>query len=174
MVWTKQKQKISRSGKTPVMDSCQCMAKPIQYWKVISFQKINKYFFKKDEGGGGKKRSGKNTQKNYTKEIFITQKTMMVWSLTKSQTSWNAKSSGPYEASLQTKLVEVMEFQLSYFKSKKMMLWKCCTQYASKFGKLSSGHRTGKGQFSFQSQRKEMPKNAQTTAQLHSSHTLVK
>ena len=37
-------------------------------------------------------------------------------------------------------------------------------QYANKFGKLSSGHRTGKGQFSFQSQRKAMPKNAQTTA----------
>ena len=50
------------------------------------------------------------------------------------------------------------------------MLWKCCTQYASQFGKLSSGHRTGKGRFSFQSQRKAMPKNAQTTAQLHSSH----
>ena len=31
-----------------------------------------------------------------------------------------------------------------------------------------------KGQFSFQSKRKAMPKNAQTTAQLHSSHTLVK
>ena len=45
---------------------------------------------------------------------------------------------------------------------------------SSKFGKLSSGHRTGKGQFSFQSQRKAMPKNAQTTAQLHSSHMLVK
>ena len=30
---------------------------------------------------------------------------------------------------------------------------KCCTQYASKLGKLSNGHRTGKGQFSFQSQR---------------------
>ena len=55
-----------------------------------------------------------------------------------------------------------------------MMLLKCCTQYASKFGKLSSGHRTGKGQFSFQFQRKAMPKNAQTTAQLHSSHMLVK
>ena len=67
-----------------------------------------------------------------------------------------------------------MEFQLSYSKSWKMMLWKCCTQYASKFGKLSSGHRTGKGQFSLQSQRKEMPKNAQTIAQLQSSHTLVK
>ena len=36
------------------------------------------------------------------------------------------------------------------------------------------GHRTGKGQFSFQSQRKALPKNAQTTAQLHSSHTLLK
>ena len=46
--------------------------------------------------------------------------------------------------------------------------------YASKFGKLSSGHRTGKGQFSFQSQRKAMPKNAQTTTQLHSSQTLAK
>ena len=32
-----------------------------------------------------------------------------------------------------------------------MMLWKCCTQYAGKFGKCSSGHRSGKGQFSFQS-----------------------
>ena len=53
-----------------------------------------------------------------------------------------------------------------------MMLLKCYTQYASKFGKLSSGHRTGKGQFSFQSLRKATPKNAQTTVQLHSSHML--
>ena len=51
---------------------------------------------------------------------------------------------------------------------------KCFTQYVSKYGNLSKGHRTGKGQFSFQSQRKAMPKNAQTTTQLHSSHTLVK
>ena len=36
------------------------------------------------------------------------------------------------------------------------------------------GHRTGKGLFSFQSQRKAMPKNVQTTTQLHSSDTLVK
>ena len=48
-------------------------------------------------------------------------------------------------------------------------------------GKFSSGHlekqafsRTGKGQFSFQSQSKAMPKNAQTIGQLHSSHMLVK
>ena len=39
--------------------------------------------------------------------------------------------------------------------------------YANKFGKLSSGHGTGKGQFSFQSQRRAMPKYVQTTAQLH-------
>ena len=51
---------------------------------------------------------------------------------------------------------------------------KCSTQYVSKFGKLSSGHRTEKGQFSFQSQRKAMPKNVQTTALLQSSHMLVK
>ena len=50
----------------------------------------------------------------------------------------------------------------------------CCTHYASKFGKLSSGHRTGKCQGSFQSQRKAMLKNVQTTTQLHSSHTRVK
>ena len=42
--------------------------------------------------------------------------------------------------------------------------------FVSKSGKLSSGHRTWKGQFSFQSQRKAMPKNAQTTAQLFISH----
>ena len=42
-----------------------------------------------------------------------------------------------------------MEFQLSYFKSWKMMLWKCCIYYVRKFGKLNSGHSTEKGQFSF-------------------------
>ena len=50
------------------------------------------------------------------------------------------------------------------------MLHSICQQ----IWKTRSGHRTGKGQFSFQSQRKAMPKNAQTTAQLHSSHTLAK
>ena len=45
------------------------------------------------------------------------------------------------------KVVEVTEFQLSYLKSGKMMVSKCCTQYVSKFGKLSSGHGTGKDVF---------------------------
>ena len=40
--------------------------------------------------------------------------------------------------------------------------------------KTSSDHRTGKGQFLFQSHRKAMPNNAQTTTQLQSSHMLAK
>ena len=40
--------------------------------------------------------------------------------------------------------------------------------------KTQQWHRTGKGQFSFQSLRKAIPKNAQITAQLHTSHTLVR
>ena len=56
----------------------------------------------------------------------------------------------------------------------KRMLWKSCTQYATKFEKFNSAHRTGKGQFSLQFQRKVIPKNIQTTTQLHSSHMLAK
>ena len=52
------------------------------------------------------------------------------------------------------------------------MLWRCCTQYASKFGKLSSSHRTGKGQFSFHSRKKG---NAKECSNYHTvaliSHT---
>ena len=51
----------------------------------------------------------------YKKDLH-TKIILMVCSLTQSQTSWNVKSNGPEEASLQ-KLVEVREFQLSYFKS---------------------------------------------------------
>ena len=39
-----------------------------------------------------------------------------------------------------------------------MILLKFCSQYVSKFGKHSSGQRSGKGQFSFQSVQKAMPK----------------
>ena len=59
-----------------------------------------------------------------------------------------------------------------------MRLWKCYTQYASKFGKLSSGHRTGKGQFSFQSQKKGNAKecsNCHTIALIsHASKVMLK
>ena len=75
-----------------------------------------------------------------------------------------------------------MEFQLNYLKSCNMMPWKCCTQYASKFGKFSSGHRTGKAQFSFQSLRKAILKkgkakecsNYRTMLISHASKVMLK
>ena len=67
----------------------------------------------------------------------------------------------------------VMEFQLSCFNFWKMMLWKWCSQYVSKFGKLSSGQKTGKGQFSFQSQR-TMPKNVKLWHNCTCSHSSKK
>ena len=62
----------------------------------------------------------KKRWKEYTEELYkkdLTDQIIMMWSLTQSQTSWNAKSSGPYEALLPIKLVEVMGFQQSYLKS---------------------------------------------------------
>ena len=70
--------------------------------------------------------------------------------------------------------LNILKVYKGTIKETKMMLLKCCTQYASKYGKLSSCHSTGKDQFSFQSQRRAMPKNVQTTAQLHSLHMLEK
>ena len=57
-----------------------------------------------------------------------------------------------------------------------MMLWKCCTQYASTFGKLSSGHRTEKCHLSFQAPEfaKECP-NYHTIALIsHTSRVMLK
>ena len=71
-------------------------------------------------------------------------------------------------------LEPIIQSEVSQKEKDKYRIGKQQNGYASKFGKLSSGHRTGRGQFSFQSQRKAMPKNAQTTTQLHSSHMLVK
>ena len=51
---------------------------------------------------------------------------------------------------------------------------KYLSKYVRNFGKHNSGHRTGKDQFSLQSQRRAMPKNVQTNTQLHSFHTLAK
>ena len=45
--------------------------------------------------------------------------------------------------------------------------------YASKFG-ICCSHRNGKGHFSFQFKRKEMPKNIPTIIQLCSFHLLAK
>ena len=61
------------------------------------------------------RRGGKNTQNNYTQKILMTQVTTTLLSLTEPDIR-STKSSGPQKASLQTKLVEVMEVQLSYLK----------------------------------------------------------
>ena len=57
------------------------------------------------------------------------------------------------------------------------MLCKCCTQYVSKFKKLSSGHRTGNSQVSFQSQRgnaKEFSDYHTTACISHTSKLMLK
>ena len=65
-----------------------------------------------------------------------------------------------------------MEFQLSYFKSWKMMLWKCCTQYASKFGNPAVA--TGLEKVCFHANLKECS-NCHTTALIsHASKVMLK
>ena len=59
-----------------------------------------------------------------------------------------------------------MEFQLTCRKSKKMMLWKCYTEYPRKFGNLSSDHKTG------QDQLHSNPK-METVKECSNSHTTV-
>ena len=70
---------------------------------------------------------------------------------------WKEGSSGSSYTAIRTNTVAATALKCSGCKS----------------GGLTSGHWTGKGQFKFQSQRKVIPKNAQTTAQLDSSHMLV-
>ena len=60
-----------------------------------------------------------------------------------------------------------------------LMTWlnaKCCKSVAlnvSKFGKLSSGHRTGKVSFHSNPKERQCQRMIKTTSQLHSSHMLV-
>ena len=82
---------------------------------------------------------------------------MMVWSLTLSQTSWSVKwvlgSITKNKASADDRIPAEL-FHILKDDAVKVLH----SIYISKFGKLSNDHRTGKGQFSFQSQRKTMPK----------------
>ena len=112
---------------------------------------------------------GKNTQKNYTEKIFMTQITTMVCVITHLEPDILERKVKCALAGITTTKASGGDWiSVELFQILKDDAVKKCTQYASKFGKLSSGHRAGKGQFSFQSQRKAMPKNVQTTAQLHS------
>ena len=71
-------------------------------------------------------------------------------------------------------MVEVMEFQLSYLKTLKDDAVKVLQLICQQIWKTQQWPQTRKGQFSFQSQRKAMPNNVQTIAQLHSFHMLAK
>ena len=64
-----------------------------------------------------KTRWQENTEELYKKDLHDPDNHDSVITLTQSQTPWNEKSSGPQEASRPIKLVDMMEFQLTYFKS---------------------------------------------------------
>ena len=66
------------------------------------------------------------------------------------------------------------EIPAELFKSLKDDAIRFCIHYVSKSGRPSSGHRTGKGQFSSQSPRRVVPKNVLIIGQLHSSPMLVR
>ena len=116
------------------------------------------------------KKSSKNTQKNYTNilkhpERHNSMVTHLKPDILKYEVKWTLESIATNKASGGDG-IPVELFQILKGESVKV-LHSICQQV----WKTQSGHRTAKGQFSFQSQRKAMPKNAQTTAQLHSSHT---
>ena len=123
----------------------------------------------------GMKRRWQEYTKNYTKIFLMTQITMMVCVITHLEpdilecaVNWvlgsiiKAKANG--DDGIPTELFQILKDDAV------KMLHSLCRQ----FGKLSSDHRTGKDQFSFQSQRRAVPKNIQTTAQLHLPHMLAK
>ena len=120
------------------------------------------------------RKGGKNTQKNHTENYLydpdnhddvITQLELDILECTVKRAlgsiTMNKASGGD-------------EIPVELFQILKEDAVKVLHSRASKFGKLCSGHRTGKGQISFQFQRKALPKNVQSTAQLHISHTLAK
>ena len=69
---------------------------------------------------------------------------------------------------------QVFKWYLNCYRYESFWRYDYIYTQTKKFGKLSSGHRTEKDQFSFQSQRKARPKNVQTIAQLHSFHMLAR
>ena len=104
-----------------------------------------------------------------TKKIFTTKIiTHLEPNILECEVKWTLKSITTHKASGGDG-IPVEFFQILKDDAVKVLHSKC-----QQTGKLSSGHRTGKGPFSFQSERRAMSKNVQTTAQLHSSLMLAK
>ena len=116
------------------------------------------------------RRGGKNTQKNCTKKDLYDQDnhdgvvTHLQPDILECEVKWALESVTMNKASGGDG-IPVELFQILKNDAVKV-LHSICHQ----IWKLSSGHRTGKCQFSFQSQKNAMPENAQTTTQLHSSY----
>ena len=115
------------------------------------------------------RKGGKNTQKNHTRDLHDPDNydglvTYLEPDILEYKVKWTIGTITTNKAS-RGDGISVVLFQILKDDAVKML-----DSYTSKFGKLSSGHRTGKGQFSFQFQRKAMPKNIQITVQLHSFH----
>ena len=117
---------------------------------------------------------GKNTQKNCTKRSYLHNYDGKIThpepDILECGVKWMLESITVNKASVG----DGIRAELFQIVKKKMMMLKWCTKYTSKLGKFRSGHRTGKGQFSSKSQRRAMPKNVQTTTQLHSLHMLAR
>ena len=124
---------------------------------------------------GAERRGGKNTQKNYTKKKDLHNAnnnngviTHLEPDILECEVKWALGNNTMNKASggdgIPVELFQILKDDaVKILHSIYQQIWK-----------TSSGHRTVKGQFSFQSQRKAMPKNAHTTTQLHSSHMLAK
>ena len=108
-----------------------------------------------------KKRWHKDTEEVYKKDLNDLM-TMVVQSLTQSQT-WECEVKWVLESTATNEASGSDGIRAELFKILMMMLLKCCTHCVNIFGKPNSGHRTGKGQFSFQFPRRVVLKNAQTT-----------
>ena len=120
----------------------------------------------KQYGPNRGRRSGKNTQKNYTEKVLMIQITMMGWSLTQNQTFWVIKKHY-YEQNQCGDRISAEICQILKDDAIKMLYSIC-----RKFGKLSD-YRTRKCQFSFQSQRRIVARNVQSTRQLQSFFILM-
>ena len=82
-----------------------------------------------------------NTQKNCTKKIFMTPITTMVWSLTLVPDILECEVKGALGSIIMNKASGGGGIPAELFQILKDDALKCCTHYASKFGKLSNGHR---------------------------------
>ena len=124
------------------------------------------------------RRGGKNTQNNYT-EKDLNDLDKVVWShdgvITHTEPDiLECKAKCALGNITMNESRGGDRIPVEVFKLLKDDALKCYTQYVSKFGKLSGADKTGKGQFSFQSRRKAMPKNVQSTTQLRSSYMLAR